>query len=105
MGDFGFGIHFTLSNLGNCDAVSKLEVTSPHFVDLKESYFGLAMNDATYWLKDGVDGSIMGPFISTLIFRGCMNIAVTYCDRLLSKEFIEKFLANTERKLSQMCRS
>ena len=105
MGDFGIRFHFSLSNLGNCDAVSKLEVTSPHFVDLKESYFGLAMNDARYWLKDGVDGSIMGPFISALTFKGCMNIAVSYCDRWFSKEFIEKFLANTERKLSQMCKS
>ena len=105
MGDFGFRMHFSLSNLGNCDAVSKLEVTSPHFVDLKESYFGIAMNDATYWLTDGVDASAMGPFISALTFKGCMNIAVSYCDRWLSKEFIEKFLANTEGKLSQMCRS
>ena len=105
VGDFGIRVHFGLSNLGNCDAVSKLEVTSPHFVDLKESYFGSAMNDATYWLKDGVDVSFMGPFISALTFKGCMNIAVSYWDRWLSKEFIEKFLANTEGKLSQMCKS
>ena len=103
-GDIGFRMHFTISNLGNCDAVSKLETTSPHFVDMKENYFGIAMNDATYLLKDGGDVD-MGPFITTLTFKGCMNIAVGYIDRWMSKEFIEKFLTNAAEILNQMCKS
>ena len=101
--EIGFRVHFSLSNLGNCDAVSKLEAKYPHFVDLRENYFGVAMNDVTHLLKDDVDGSFMGPFIGALTFKGCMNIAVGYSDRWMSREFIKKFLANTEVKLNQMC--
>ena len=104
MEELGLRMHFGLSNLGNCDAVSKLEVTYPNFVDLKENYFGVAMNDATYLLKDGMDGSVFGPFIGVLTFKGCLNIAVNYCDRWMSREFITKFLSNTKDKLNEMCK-
>ena len=103
--ELGVMINFSLSNLGNCDAVSKLEPTSTHFVDVKENYFGITPNNVSYLLKDNVDGSSIFPFIGALTLKGCMNIAVAYSDRWMSKEFIEKFVATTEDKLNQMCPS
>ena len=105
MQEAGLRIHFTFSNLGNCDAASKADAHAyPHFVDLKENYFGHSMNDVTYLLKDNVNGAFMGPFIGIVTFKGCMNIAVCFSDRWISREFVEKFLANAEDNLNQMCK-
>ena len=60
--------------------------------------------NVTYLLKGNVDGALMGLFIGILTFRGCMNITVCFSDRWISREFVERFLANAEANVNQMCK-
>ena len=103
-GELGFRMHFSLSNLGNCDKNVQLEGTSPNFVDLKETYFGNAVNDFSKLLDKDGGISFLGPFITVHTFKGCMNIAVSYSEKWISREFMEQFLRNTEHVLTKMCR-
>ena len=103
--ELGFKMHFSLSNLGNCDKNVQLEDTSSNFVDLKGTYFGNAVNDFSKLVDKDGGISFIGPFITVHTFKGCMNIAVSYSDKWISRGFMEQFLRNTEYFLTQMCRA
>ena len=104
-GELGFRMHFSLSNLGNCDKNVQLERISPNFVDLKKTYFGNAVNNFSKLLDKDGGISFLGPFITVHTFKGCMNIAVSYSEKWISRDFMEQFLRNTEHVLTKMCRT